>query len=109
MLTDIRLVCIPTVCRDYTKCFSSFWSDVRIGGGADLGIKEARDKDQVGKKASGEGKRIQTVCLSLPCPEEGHTLSEPRPKLHPYSEPHSLTWMPTSLCFPEPDSFPSFP
>lgn len=82
--TDNRLVCIPTACRDYTRCFSSFWSDVCTGGGADLGIKEARDKDQLAKKPRGEGKRIQMVCLSFLYLEEGHTLCEPRPKLHPY-------------------------
>lgn len=81
--TDSRLVYIPTVCRDYTSCFSFSWSDVYTGGGADLGIKEARDKDQLAKKPSGEGKRIQTVCLSFPHLEEGHTLCEPGPKLHP--------------------------
>lgn len=51
--TDNRLVCIPTVCRDYTECFSSFWSDVCGGGGADLGIKEARDKAQGANKGQG--------------------------------------------------------
>jgi hypothetical protein len=79
-----RLVCIPTMCRDYTKCFTSFWSDVRVGGGADLGMKEARDKVKWLTKASAEGKCMQTVCLSFPYLKEGHTLCEPGPMLHPF-------------------------